>query len=137
MVVQILQTLRCLKCLKDTWVFKVSEFSEVCLTEPLRAIQSIPEPSRASFPEHDTSDTSDIWVFEVFEVSEVSEVCPTEPSKAILSSPEIPKAIQSDFSRAWHTSDTSDTWGFEVSEVSEVYEVSWLVHFRYFRHLGV
>ena len=71
-------------------------------------------------------------------MSEVSEVqIYSEPSKAILSSPEIPKAIQSDFSRAWHTSDTSDTWGFEVSEVSEVYEVSWLVHFRYFRHLGV
>ena len=74
----------------DTWVFEVSEVSEVsevCLTEPFRAIQSPPEPSRASFLEQDTSDTSDTWVFEVSEVSEVSEVCPTAPSRAIQSPP--------------------------------------------------
>ena len=81
------------------------------------------------------------------EVSEVSEVCRTEPSaaiqspldssRALLSSPEPPIAIQSEFSRTWHTSETSDTLGFEVSEVSEVSEMSWMTHFRHFRHLGV
>ena len=97
----------------DTWVFEVSEVSEVCLTEPFRAIQSPPEPSRASFLEQDTSDTSDTWVFEVSEVSEVSEVCPTEPSKAILSCPDPPP--QSHRERLFQS----------------------MAHFRHFKHLGV